>query len=69
MLFLAITAYLTDCYDRCAASALAANAMLQCLFGAGFTLFAESMYAKMGTPWAMTLLGNDNEGRKDYRVV
>lgn len=57
MLFLAINAYLTDCYDRYAASALAANTMLRCLFGAGFALFANEMYAEMGTPWATTLLG------------
>ena len=56
-LFLGITSYLTDCYGRYAASALAANAVLRSLFGAGFPLFATAMYDKLGAPWATTLLG------------
>ncbi|KAF2719792.1 MFS general substrate transporter [Polychaeton citri CBS 116435] len=57
MLFTGISSYLTDCYDRYGASALAANTMLRCLFGAGFALFANTMYEKMGTPWATSTLG------------
>ncbi|RYP71974.1 hypothetical protein DL770_008036 [Monosporascus sp. CRB-9-2] len=34
MVFLGINSYLTDCYDRFSASALAANTMLRSLFGA-----------------------------------
>lgn len=56
-LFLGITAYLTDCYGRFAASALAANAVLRSLSGAVFPLFGESMYDRLGTPWATSLLG------------
>ena len=56
-LFLGITSYLTDCYGQYAASALAANAVLRSLFGAGFPLFATAMYDKLGAPWATTLLG------------
>ena len=56
-LFLGITAYLTDCYGQYAASALAANAVLRSLFGAGFPLFAKIMYDKLGTAWATSLLG------------
>ena len=56
-LFLGITAYLTDCYGQYAASALAANAVLRSLFGAGFPLFAKIMYSKLGTAWATSLLG------------
>lgn len=56
-LFLGITAYLTDCYGKYAASALAANAVLRSLFGAGFPLFAKTMYGKLGTAWATSLLG------------
>ncbi|RYO79889.1 hypothetical protein DL764_009963 [Monosporascus ibericus] len=57
MVFLGINSYLTDCYDRFSASALAANTMLRSLFGAGFALFANDMYQKLGTPWATSLLG------------
>jgi MFS family permease len=57
MLFLGINGYLTDCYDRFGASALAANTMLRCLFGAGFAMFATDMYEKLGTPWATSILG------------
>lgn len=57
MLFLGINSYLTDCYDRFGASALAANTMLRCLFGAGFAMFATDMYEKLGTPWATSSLG------------
>lgn len=57
MLFLGINSYLTDCYDQFAASALAANAMLRCLFGAGFAVFAVDMYEKLGTPWATSIVG------------
>lgn len=57
-LFLAITAYLTDCYGRrFAASALAANALLRGLFGAAFPLFARDMYQALGTEWATSVLG------------
>ena len=56
-LFLGIISYLTDCYGQYAASALAANAVFRSLFGAAFPLFAEQMYAKLGTPWATSLLG------------
>lgn len=57
MLFLGITSYLTDCYGRFGASALAANAVLRSLFGAVFPLFADQMYDALGTPWATSLLG------------
>ncbi len=57
MLFLGINSYLTDCYERFSASALAANSMLRSLFGAGFAIFATDMYDTLGTPWATSLLG------------
>ena len=57
MLFLGINSYLTDCYDRFSASALAANSMLRSLFGAGFAVFAADMYEALGAPWATSLLG------------
>lgn len=56
-LFLGITSCLTDCYGQCAASALAANAVLRSLFGVAFPLFARQMYEKLGTSWATSLLG------------
>ncbi|PSR84456.1 major facilitator superfamily domain-containing protein [Coniella lustricola] len=57
MLFLGITAYLTDCYAKYSTSALAANSLLRSLFGAGFALFADGMYDRLGTPWATSILG------------
>lgn len=57
MLFLGITAYLTDCYAEYSTSARAANTLLRSLFGAVFAIFAENMYNKLGTPWATSLLG------------
>ena len=57
MIFLGINTYLTDCYSRFSASALAANTMLRSLFGAAFALFASDLYDGLGTPWATTLLG------------
>jgi hypothetical protein len=56
-LFLGTNAYLTDCYGRFSASALAANAVMRSLFSGGFPLFAAQMYVNMGTPHASTLLG------------
>ena len=55
-LFLGITSYLIDCYQKYAASALAANAVLRSLFGAGFPLFSHQMYQRLGTAWATSLL-------------
>jgi hypothetical protein len=56
-LFLGTNAYLTDCYGRFSASALAANAVMRSLFSGVFPLFAAQMYAKLGTPWAASTLG------------
>jgi hypothetical protein len=56
-LFLGTNAYLTDCYGRCSASALAANPVMRSLFTAGFPLFTPQMYVRMGTPWASSTLG------------
>lgn len=56
-LFLGITSYLTDCYGKYSASALAANAVLRSLFGAAFPLFSRQMYERLGTAWATSLLG------------
>lgn len=56
LLFLGINAYLTDCYEQYSASALAANALLRCLFGAAFAVFADTMHDRLGTSWATSLL-------------
>lgn len=55
--FLDIAAYLTDCYGRYGASALAANGLLCRLFGAAFPLFADSLYKTLGVGWGTSLLG------------
>lgn len=38
-------------------SALAANAVVRALFGAGFPMFAEAMYNRLGVAWATSVLG------------
>lgn len=55
--FLDIAAYLTDCYGRYGASALAANGLLCRLFGAAFPLFAANLYDTLGVAWGNSLLG------------
>lgn len=50
-----MTNYLVDVYLLYAASVLAANAVLRSLFGAAFPLFTVSLFAKLGTQWALTL--------------
>ncbi|KAI0149024.1 major facilitator superfamily domain-containing protein [Pestalotiopsis sp. NC0098] len=57
LLFLGINAYLTDCYERFSASALAANALLRCIFGGSFAVLADIMYRGLGTAWAISVLG------------
>ncbi|KAH6974340.1 major facilitator superfamily domain-containing protein [Ilyonectria sp. MPI-CAGE-AT-0026] len=37
--------------------ALAANAVVRALFGAGFPMFAAAMYKKLGVDWATSVLG------------
>ncbi|OKL55265.1 hypothetical protein UA08_09464 [Talaromyces atroroseus] len=55
--FLDVYAYLTDCYGKYSASAMAANGVLLRLFGAGFPLFADSLYRVLGVGWGTSLLG------------
>ena len=56
LVFLSTTNYLVDTYLMYAASCLAANAVLRSLFGAIFPLFTQSMFAKLGVNWALTLV-------------
>lgn len=56
-LFLGINAYLTDCYEHFSASALAANSLLRCVFGGSFAVLADVMYNRLGTAWAISVLG------------
>ncbi|OAA65207.1 major facilitator superfamily transporter multidrug resistance [Niveomyces insectorum RCEF 264] len=45
-----------DAYELYAASALAGNAFVRCLFAAAFPLFGVQMYEKLGDQWATSLL-------------
>ncbi len=54
--FLDIAAYLTDCYGRYGASALAANGPLCRLFGVAFPLFADRLYEYLGVGWGTSVL-------------
>ena len=49
--------YIVDVYKVNANSAIAANTIVRCTFGAVFPLFAEKMYLGLGVPWATSVLG------------
>ncbi|KAK1540915.1 benomyl/methotrexate resistance protein [Colletotrichum paranaense] len=57
LLFNSVVNYLPDAYPNVAASALAGNDFFRSVFGAGFPLFANEMYTKLGAAWASSLLG------------
>lgn len=54
LIFTSMTNYLIDSYELYAASALAAQAVSRCIFGAIFPLFASQMYETLGLHWAGT---------------
>ncbi|KAI9167977.1 major facilitator superfamily transporter [Paramyrothecium foliicola] len=56
LVFTGIFTFLVDAYPSYAASALAANAFVRCIFAAAFPLFGNQMYNKLGYPWASSLL-------------
>lgn len=55
LVFVSILNYLMDAYTVYSASALAANTVLRCIFGAVFPLFAPYMYANLGIHWASSI--------------
>ncbi|KAG6336124.1 hypothetical protein ID866_2962 [Astraeus odoratus] len=56
-IFIALLNYIIDAYLVVSASALAANTVVRSLVGAGFPLFANQMYDRLGPQWASSLLG------------
>ena len=56
LLFNSVLNYLGDAYPDYAASVLAGNDLMRSSFGAGFPLFANAMYTKLGVGWASSLL-------------
>ncbi|KAI1809356.1 MFS general substrate transporter [Poronia punctata] len=54
--FNGVFTFLVDAYPMYAASALAANSFLRCIFAAAFPLFGKQMYLKLGNQWASSLL-------------
>ncbi|EXU96035.1 MFS transporter [Metarhizium robertsii] len=56
LVFTGIFTFLVDAYPLYAASALAANAFVRCLFAAAFPLFGTQMYETLGIQWASSLL-------------
>ncbi|KAJ4350693.1 GTPase-activating protein [Ascochyta clinopodiicola] len=56
-LFNAVLPYLSDAYPDNVASVLAGNDLMRSAFGAGFPLFANAMYMRLGIDWASSLLG------------
>lgn len=57
LLFMAVLSYLGDAYPKYVASVYAGNDLIRSAFGAGFPLFANAMYTKLGIDWASSLLG------------
>ncbi|CZS90656.1 related to FLR1-Putative H+ antiporter regulated by yAP-1 and involved in multidrug resistance [Rhynchosporium graminicola] len=57
LLFNSVLNYLGDAYPEYAASVLAGNDFFRSSFGAGFPLFANAMYTKLGVGGASSLLG------------
>ncbi|TEA15935.1 Efflux pump atB [Colletotrichum sidae] len=56
LVFTGIFTFLVDAYPLYAASALAANAFVRCMFAAAFPLFGTQMYTRFGYQWATSLL-------------
>jgi MFS family permease len=56
IVILAILNYVVDSYQAYAASSLAGVVLVRNVVGAGFPLFAERMYEKLGYEWASSLL-------------
>ena len=57
IIILSILSYVVDSYQTYSASALAGVILVRNVVGAGFPLFAEQMYNKLGYEWASSLLG------------
>ncbi|KAI8450351.1 major facilitator superfamily domain-containing protein [Phakopsora pachyrhizi] len=57
LLFISLQSYLIEVYSSYAASALASNSFCRSFAGASFPLFTGQMFSKMGTQWALTLIG------------
>ena len=55
--FLAVQTYLVEAYPIYAASALAANTVVRCIFGLTIPIAGPSLYNKLGFGWGNTLLG------------
>lgn len=56
LIFTSVFTYLVVAYRPVAASALASNSVMRLSFGAVFPLFANAMYARLGTVGATALL-------------
>ncbi|KAH0289053.1 MFS general substrate transporter, partial [Aureobasidium sp. EXF-3399] len=57
LVFLQGLNYIIDVYKANANSAIAANTFFRSWLGAGFPMFANYMFQRLGVPWAMSLLG------------
>lgn len=56
LLFNSVLNYLSDAYPEYQASVLAGNDFVRSMLGAGFPLFANAMYTKLGVGWASSTL-------------
>lgn len=56
LLFNTVLPYLSDAYPEYTASVFASNDLMRSAFGAGFPLFANAMYRRLGIGWASSTL-------------
>jgi MFS transporter, DHA1 family, multidrug resistance protein len=56
-LFMAVLTYIGDAYPKYIASVYAGNDLFRSAFGAGFPLFANALFTRLGLNWGNSLLG------------
>ncbi|GAA5903062.1 hypothetical protein JCM8208_000442 [Rhodotorula glutinis] len=57
IIYLATYNYLADVYERYGSSAQAAQSLMRGILGSVFPFFGNTMYLRLGFPWASTLVG------------
>jgi hypothetical protein len=57
LMFSGVFTFLVDAYPLFAASAMAANSITRSCLAAGFPLFSDAMYNRLGVIWGSALLG------------
>jgi MFS transporter, DHA1 family, multidrug resistance protein len=69
VIFISGLKYIVDVYLQYANSAISANTFVRSWFGAGFPLFADQMYRRLGFAWATSLLAFLSVGLAPVPIV